>query len=532
MSPAGARRLRPLVHFALASGICAIACSSDGPEGSDSHSPSVNTGGVPATTGGTTGVGGLAPGAAGALTGSGGGSTVVTTTVCATAAETAAATLTCPDGSTITSVDFASFGTSTGECGGFARGTCHAANSLAVLEAACLGQSTCAVDALNEEFGGDPCSFVEKNLNVQVTCTETSGSGSGGSSATGGSTGTGGLAEATGGAASGGAATGGTGGSTGGSASGGTGSGGSTSGVVGTPIGFATLNGGTSGGVKGQTVTVSTLADLKKYAESSDPYVILVQGTISNGSAGGQVNVKSNKSIVGLGSTAFLQGVGIQIKDSNNVILQNLKITLVGTATPSNVNGGDAIVINGTSKNVWIDHCEIYSEDPLVQKNIDKYDGLLDIRDQTGFITVSWSYLHDHHKGCLVGAADTDLYADRKITYHHNYFRKIVKRMPMYRGATGHFFNNYINGVPATEASFVVKDTCLRIEKNVYENVKYAIYSGDSPGKAERIDNIATQARAWPSSCTANIAYDYASALTNTNDVKSVVPAGAGVGKL
>lgn len=67
------------------------------------------------------------------------------------------------------------------------------------------------------------------------------------------------------------------------------------------------------------------------------------------------------------------------------------------------MNGGDAIVINGTSKNVWIDHCELYSEDPAVQTNIDKYDGLLDIRDQTGFITVSWSYFHDHQQGVLGG---------------------------------------------------------------------------------------------------------------------------------
>lgn len=418
MSPARKRPFRHLVHFSVALGLGALACSSGSdPSDLDSPNPTVNTGGAAATTGGIAGSGGLV---------------------------------------------------------------------------------------------------------------------SGGSNSTGGATGTGGIVDASGGTASGGAETGGTGsgGSTGGSASGGTGSGGSSTGVVGTPIGFATLNGSTTGGVEGQTVTVSTLADLKKYAEASDPYVILVQGTISNGSAGGQVRVKSNKSIVGLGNSAFLQGVGIAISDSNNVILQNLKVTLVGTSTPVNVNGGDAIVINGTSKNVWIDHCEIYSEDPLVQTNIDKYDGLLDIRDQTGFITVSWSYLHDHHKGCLVGASDSDLYADRKITYHHNYFEKIVKRMPMYRGATGHFFNNYVNGVPATEASFVVKDTCLRIEKNVYENVKYAIYSGDSPGKAQRIDNIATQARAWPASCTADIPYDYSSALTNTSDVKTVVPAGAGVDKL
>lgn len=92
-----------------------------------------------------------------------------------------------------------------------------------------------------------------------------------------------------------------------------------------------------------------------------------------------------------MGSGAFLQGIGIEIANSHNVILQNLKVTLAGTTTPGSVNGGDAIAINGTSKNVWIDHCELYAEDPDVQTDLDKYDGLIDIRDQTGFITVSWS---------------------------------------------------------------------------------------------------------------------------------------------
>lgn len=305
-------------------------------------------------------------------------------------------------------------------------------------------------------------------------------------------------------------------------------------GVVGEPIGFAAENGGTTGGRTGDVVTVSTLADLQKYASASEPYVILVSGTITNGSAGARVSVASNKSIVGLGDDAFLSGIGVEIRNSKNVILQNLKMTLVGVSNPGSVNGGDTIVINGTSKNVWIDHCEIYSEDPTVQTNIDKYDGLIDIRDQTGFITVSWSYIHDHHKACLVGAADSDLHDDRKITYHHNHFEKIVKRMPMYRGAVGHFFNNYVHGVPTTEASFVIMNTCLRVERNVYENVKYAIYSSttSNAGKAERIDNIGGQSRAYPASCTANIPYEYASVLTPVANVKAVVPAGAGVGKL
>ena len=159
---------------------------------------------------------------------------------------------------------------------------------------------------------------------------------------------------------------------------------------------------------------------------------------------------------------------------------------------------------------------------------------LIDVKGQTGFITISWCHLHDHHKGGLVGASDTDLFADRKITYHHNYYNKIKLRVPMYRGAVGHFFNNYIVG--AEDASEIRADTCLRVEKNYYEALHYSIYTtSDAPGNAERIDNIEVMhaSRAYPPGCTADIPYSYASALTTTTaDVKTVVPPAAAVGKI
>jgi pectate lyase len=382
------------------------------------------------------------------------------------------------------------------------------------------------------------------------------GGASGGSPATtggnSGGTGTGGKslggAGAGGKASTGGSASGGAGGATGGSAgTGGAGGGG----VVGKAIGFATMNGGTTGGQGGQTVTATTFAQLKMYAESATAYVILISGTISNGANGGTINVQSNKSLVGVGSTAFLNGVGLNINNANNVIVQNLRVSLLGVTTRTDtagvysstgdgglpqilVNGGDAISISGTSKNIWIDHCELFSENPDTQTNKDLYDGLIDIKGQTGFITISWCYLHDHHKGGLVGASDTDLFADRKVTYHHNYYNKIKLRVPMYRGSVGHFFNNYIVG--AQDASEIRADTCVRVEKNYYEALHYSIYtSSDSPGNTERIDNVEVSrtSRAYPANCTADIPYTYSSALTGTtNDVKSVVPQSAGVGKL
>jgi pectate lyase len=300
-------------------------------------------------------------------------------------------------------------------------------------------------------------------------------------------------------------------------------------------VGFATQNGGTTGGQGGTTVTATTYAQLKSYAESATTYIIMVEGTITNGTAGGQIRIKSNKSIIGVGSTAFLNGVGLDISSQSNIIIQNIKITFVGVSDPANLNGGDNIGISGTSRNIWIDHCEIYSENPDVQTNIDKYDGLLDIKGQSGFITISWCYFHDHHKGCLVGASDTDLYDDRKITYHHNHFNKVKLRVPMYRGATGHFFNNYVKD--ADKASEIRTGTCMRMEKNYYDNYnQFAIYTtSDSPGNTERIDNYVSkvQSRAYPSNCTAVIPYTYSNVLTSTTaDVKTIVPQYAGVGKL
>ena len=300
-------------------------------------------------------------------------------------------------------------------------------------------------------------------------------------------------------------------------------------------VGFATQNGGTKGGQGGTTVTATTYAQLKSYAESATTYIIMVEGTVSNGTAGGQIRIKSNKSLIGVGSTAFLSGVGLDMTSQNNIIVQNLKITLVGTSSPKDINGGDCISISGTSKNIWIDHCELYSENPDTQTDIDKYDGLLDIKQQTGFITLSWNYFHDHHKCGLVGAADDDLNADRLVTMHHNYYNRIKLRIPMYRGATGHFFNNYIKD--SDKASEIRANTCVRMEKNYYDGFdQFAIYTtADSPGKTERIDNYLseTQSRAYPANCTASIPYTYSNVLTSTTaDVKTIVPQYAGVGKL
>ena len=174
--------------------------------------------------------------------------------------------------------------------------------------------------------------------------------------------------------------------------------------------GFATLNGGTTGGEGGTEVIVTSYSDLKKYAENqSTAYIIKVNGTITgtgsvaSGNYQGSIYVGSNKSIVGMDSSAFLDGVGLTLDGGSNIIIQNIRMSFISIAeaVPEGsgdipgiyselgdegraqilVNGGDLISIRNTSRNIWIDHCELYSEDPAVQTNKDLYDGFAGIID-------------------------------------------------------------------------------------------------------------------------------------------------------
>ncbi|KAJ8755478.1 hypothetical protein K2173_019276 [Erythroxylum novogranatense] len=78
--------------------------------------------------------------------------------------------LKCQNGFTVSSIEFASYGTPQGSCRRFSRGNCHAANSLLLVSKACLGQNECTVAISNAAFGGDPCHGVVKTLAVEARC--------------------------------------------------------------------------------------------------------------------------------------------------------------------------------------------------------------------------------------------------------------------------------------------------------------------------------------------------------------------------
>ncbi len=163
-----------------------------GTGGSQTGTGGASTGGAPGgagaggvrATGGVTGTGGTASGGkagaagtGGALatggspgTGGGGAGSPGGTSVCGSGAENASVTVTCPTGQTIDKITFASFGTPTGSCGSFATGSCNASSSMAVVQALCVGRTSCSVPANNGAFT-DPCDKTTKSLSIQATCT-------------------------------------------------------------------------------------------------------------------------------------------------------------------------------------------------------------------------------------------------------------------------------------------------------------------------------------------------------------------------
>src|SRR3981081_2519326 len=78
------------------------------------------------------------------------------------------------------------------------------------------------------------------------------------------------------------------------------------------PIGFASVNAngqnGTTGGAGGATVTVTTSSALTSAVSRSAATIVQVSGTIALSS---DANVASNKTIIGLGSTARITGHGL-----------------------------------------------------------------------------------------------------------------------------------------------------------------------------------------------------------------------------
>ncbi|WP_437999860.1 hypothetical protein WMF26_08175 [Sorangium sp. So ce185] len=236
--------------------------------------------------------------------------------------------------------------------------------------------------------------------------------------------------------------------------------------------GFASVSGegqhGTYGGRDGETVTVTTQADLEKYAGAAEPYVIRVQGKITMSPKGKEISVASDKTIVGVGATAEISQGGFFLGSGvHNVILRNLTIgdTFVEGDWEGKTQDFDGVQMD-TAHHVWIDHCHLHHIG----------DGMIDSRKDTSYLTVSWSILSDHNKAFGIGWTEN---LTAQMTIHHNWFRDLNQRNPSTDNVLrAHLYNNWLQRIDSY-GNYARGGTNMVLENSVFDTVNRPHYYDD-----------------------------------------------------
>lgn len=301
-----------------------------------------------------------------------------------------------------------------------------------------------------------------------------------------------------------------------------------------------TITGG-AGASSSNIVTISSYEELTStYASlisGDEPAIITISGTISTAFnpdplMSVNVNVGSNKTICGdTTNQGRLRNIELNI-EGENIIVRNLMLgEVIGWDFQGHRSGAnDAMCLNGAT-HVWIDHCEFQSH--LTPQDLDGnaitssssyystdedwakdfYDGLLDIKNGSTWITISNCYFHDHWKAVLCASGDEGPDAnkttgatdkDMRVTFYGNYWKNISARQPLFRYGKAHVANSYFETESSEPRLYSsgrnVNTTAINcragsevyIDNNTFKNIKTPIgfYNDTSAAKTGRWTNV------------------------------------------
>ncbi|MGW7051057.1 pectinesterase family protein [Streptomyces sp. NPDC054887] len=248
--------------------------------------------------------------------------------------------------------------------------------------------------------------------------------------------------------------------------------------------GFASVDAlgqnGTYGGRGGRTVTVKTLADLEKYVTASEPYVVVVAGTINMAPVGKEIKVASDKTIIGSGTRGHIVGGGFFLGQGvHNVIIRNLTIrdSYQGLWNDKE-HDFDAVQMDG-AHHVWIDHNDLRHT----------ADGLIDVRKDSTYVTVSWNRLSNANKAFGIGWTQ-NLVTD--ITIHHNWMRETEQRNPSTDNAAhAHLYNNFMEDTPGTSitsayGNYARGRTRMLLENSYFQGMNNPVIRDATAALAQR----------------------------------------------
>ncbi|MFJ4623527.1 pectinesterase family protein [Streptomyces sp. NPDC088812] len=239
--------------------------------------------------------------------------------------------------------------------------------------------------------------------------------------------------------------------------------------------GFASLAGGTTGGAGGKVVTVTDQASLERYAAAEEPYVIRVAGSIAVEPFGAEIDVASDKTVIGVGDTGEIVHGELHLNPgTHNVVIRNL--TIRDSAIEGNWDCKDTDfdgIQMDTVHHVWVDH----------NRFSHICDGQLDIRKDSEYVTVSYNRFENNNKTFGLGWTSN---VRTQITVDHNLFAHTKQRNPSVDNAAyAHLYNNYLTaqedpGDPVwTYGNWSRGRTKMVIENSYYRDVQHP-YQADA----------------------------------------------------
>ena len=336
----------------------------------------------------------------------------------------------------------------------------------------------------------------------------------------------------------------------------------SSSGGGGSPVGFGRA---VTGGAGGAVVTVHTGAEFNSAlcarASVTTPLIIRVDGTINHGNTtratgscdttATEIQFKgvSNVSLIGVANRGVLDQIGVHLRNTSNIVIQNLHILNVKKSGSPISNGGDAIGMESTVNNVWVDHNTLEASGGESAG----FDSLLDMKAGVTNVTVSWNHYFNSSRAGLIGSSDDDA-ANTNITFHHNWYDRIQQRTPLLRHGLAHSYNNYWFNLSNSDMIHGINSRMggrILVEGNYFKNSNNPLIASDDspqPGcwqtRSNTLDSISYDRSVgdgalvvpviingqFDSTCTVTVPYSYT--LDSSANIPGIVSNGAGFGRI
>jgi pectate lyase len=250
-----------------------------------------------------------------------------------------------------------------------------------------------------------------------------------------------------------------------------------------TPTGFAGVaahgRAGTTGGAGGDVVHAVTPDQLRGFAKSPEPLVVILHGELVFPHYEKLV-VRANKSFLGAGEGAAVVNAGFKLINVSNVVFRNF--TVRDSYIPGDFEGKrpdndrDGIQMD-TCTHIWVDHMHFTRLG----------DGLVDIRKDCDNVTLSWNVFSDHNKALGEGWTSNVV---TRLTLHHNWIRNTHQRnASLDNTAASHVYNNYLENI-SSYGMLGRNAALLVVEGNYFRGVRNPLHHQGPGGELVARGNI------------------------------------------